>query len=122
MSPLTTNHTASPPAQRVGLLARIGAWCFDHRKAAVGIWLVALVAVFGAAAAIGPAYDASTEIPDSESGDGFDVLGRYFADLGAGGASGTIVFRAEQGIDDPAVIAAMEALFATVNAGFPDER
>ena len=49
------------------------------------------------------------------------MLERYFPELGAGGASGTIVFRADQGVDDPAVIAAMEELFATVNAGFPDE-
>ena len=102
-------------------LARIGAWCFDHRKAAVGIWLAALIVVFGAAASIGAAYDASTDIPDSESADGFDVLEQYFAELGAGGGSGTIVFRADQGVDDPAVRAGMEELFATVNAGFPDE-
>ena len=70
----TTNPTASPAAVRPASLARIGAWCYDHRKAAVGIWLAALVVVFGAAGAIGPAYDASTDIPDSESADGFDVL------------------------------------------------
>jgi putative drug exporter of the RND superfamily len=101
-------------------LARVGAWCFDHRKAAVGIWFATLIAIFGAAGAIGAAYDASTDIPDSESADGFDVLEQYFAELGAGGASGTIVFRADQGVDDPAVMAGMEELFATVNAGFPD--
>ena len=49
------------------------------------------------------------------------MLEQYFAELGAGGASGTIVFRADQGVDDPAVTAGMEELFATVNAGFPDE-
>ena len=43
------------------------------------------------------------------------------SELGAGGGSGTIVFRADQGVDDPAVTAAMEELFATVNAGFPDQ-
>jgi len=87
----------------------------------VGIWFAALILVFAAAGTIGAAYDASTDIPDSESADGFDVLDRYFADLGTGGASGTIVFRADQGVDDSAVIAAMEELFATVDAGFPDE-
>ena len=49
------------------------------------------------------------------------MLEQYFAELGAGGGSGTIVFRADQGVDDPAVRAGMEELFATVNAGFPDE-
>ena len=107
--------------RRPGLLARLSGWCFDHRKGAVGIWLAALIVVFAAGGAIGAAYDASPDVPDSESADGFDVLKRYFPELGAGGASGTIVFRADQGVDDPAVTAAMEALFARVNAGFPDE-
>ena len=49
------------------------------------------------------------------------MLEQHFADLGAGGPTGTIVFRADQGVDDPAVRAAMEQLFATVNAGFPDD-
>ena len=31
------------------------------------------------------------------------------------------MFRAEQGVDDPEVIAAMEELFALVDAGFPDD-
>ena len=109
------------PAHGRSLLARVGAWCFDHRRAAVGLWFAALAVVLAAAGGIGAAYDASPDIPDSESADGFDVLEQYFAELGAGGGSGTIVFRADQGVDDPAVVAAMDELFATVNAGFPDE-
>ena len=49
------------------------------------------------------------------------MLNEHFAHLGTGGQSGTIVFRAEQGIDDPTVVAAMQDLFQVVNAGFPDE-
>ena len=103
------------------LLARLGGWCYDHRKAAVGIWFAGLLVVFGAAGLFGAADEGSPDVPASESADGFDVLERYFPALGAGGASGTIVFRADQGIDDPVVTAAMEELFAAVNAGFPDE-
>ena len=102
-------------------LTRIGAWCFDHRIAAVGLWVVGLAAILGVAGAVGPAYDAAMNIPESESADGFDVLEEHFPDLGAGGMSGTIVFRADQGVDDPAVTAAMEGLFALVEAGLPDE-
>ncbi|HEV2071738.1 MAG TPA: MMPL family transporter, partial [Acidimicrobiales bacterium] len=108
--------------RRPSLLARLGGWSFDHRKAAVGAWFAALVVVLAAAGAIGAAYDASPDVPDSESADGFDALARYFPELGAGGATGTIVFRADQGIDDPAVTAAMGELFADVNAGFPNEK
>ena len=102
-------------------LGRVGGWCFDHRIAAVGVWVLGLAAVFGAAGAIGPAYDAVLDIPDSDSADGFEVLDEYFPELGVGAQSGTIVFRADQGVDDPRVTAAMEELFALVDAGFPDE-
>ncbi len=102
-------------------LSRLGGWCFDHRIAAVGVWLLGLAAVFGAAGAIGPAYDAVLDIPDSDSADGFAVLDEHFPALGAGTQSGTIVFRADQGVADPEVTAAMEELFALVDAGFPDE-
>jgi len=102
-------------------LARISAWCFDHRIAAVALWVVGLAAVLGAAGAVGPTYDGVLDVPDSDSADGFDVLARHFPDLGAGGLSGTIVFRADQGVDDPEVTASMEELFDLVGAGFPDE-
>jgi RND superfamily putative drug exporter len=110
-----------PHPPRPSLLARVSGWCFDHRFGAVGIWVVALVAVFTASGVIGPDYDGVLDIPDSDSADGFDVLERSFPGLGVGGLQGTIVFRADQGIDDPEVTAAMEQLFAEVDAGFPDE-
>jgi len=102
-------------------MRRISAWCFDHRLAAVGLWLAGLVAVFTAAGVAGPAYDATLDIPDSDSADGFAALDEHFPELGVGSLSGTIVFRADQGVADPAVQAAMEDLFARVAAGFPDE-
>jgi RND superfamily putative drug exporter len=102
-------------------LTRISTWCFDHRIGAVCLWVAALAATFGAAGAIGPSYDAALGVPGSDSDAGFDVLEQHFPDLGAGGLSGTIVFRADQGVDAPEVAAAMEELFATVEAGFPDE-
>jgi putative drug exporter of the RND superfamily len=110
-----------PTDPRPTLLARISGWCFDHRLAAAGVWVLALVAVFTAAGTIGPNYDGVLDIPDSDSADGFDVLEQHFPDLGVGGLQGTIVFRADQGVDDPEVTAAMEELFAEVDAGFPDE-
>lgn len=101
-------------------LGRLGGWCFDHRRAAVGLWFAVLVVVIAAAGAIGPAFADSSAVPGSDSEAGGAVLERHFPELGAGGQSGTIVFRAERGVGDPAVIAAMEDLFASVDAGFPD--
>ncbi len=86
----------------------------------MGIWLIALVTIFAAAASIGSSFTTSAEVPGSGSAAGFAVLRQYFPELGTGGQSGTIVFRAAQGVDDPAVRAAMEDLFDDVDAGFPD--
>ena len=101
-------------------LTRVAGWCFDRPIAAVGVWLLGLVTLVGAAGAIGSAYDAELDIPDSDSTDGFAVLDQHFPELGAGSQSGTIVFRADQGVDDPGVTVAMEELFELVDAGFPD--
>jgi RND superfamily putative drug exporter len=85
------------------------------------MWLLGLATVLGAAGAIGPAYDAVLDIPDSDSADGFAVLDEHFSELGVGTQSGAIVFRADQGVADPEVRVAMARLFALVDAGFPDE-
>jgi RND superfamily putative drug exporter len=98
----------------------VGGWCFDHRRRAIGLWFAALVAVLAAAGAAGTAFGTSADVPGSDSAAGTAALERHFPDLGAGGQSGTIVFRADQGVDDPEVRAAMERLFAAVDAGFPD--
>jgi RND superfamily putative drug exporter len=80
-----------------------------------------VVVVFAAAGVVGPAFGSGSTIPVSDSAAGFAVLEEHFPELGTGGQSGTIVFRADQGVDDPVVVAAMEDLFAAVDAGFPGE-
>ena len=117
-APRSTNGTSTVTT---GLLGRLGRWCFDHRRAAVALWLLALVGVFTAAGAVGPAYQDAFDVPKSDSAEGFAVLEEHFAHLGTGGKSGTIVFRAEQGVDDPHVTAAMQELFTLVDGGFPDD-
>jgi RND superfamily putative drug exporter len=101
------------------VLGRISGWCFDHRVAAIGLWLAAMVALLGAAGTAGSAFSATSDVPDSDSAEGFAVLEEHFPELGTGGRSGTVVFRADQGVDDPEVSAAMRELFALVEDGFP---
>lgn len=119
--PPGSGHGTKPaaPGSR-SALGRLGGWCFDHRRAAVGIWFAVLAVVVAAAGAVGPAFADSSSVPGSDSEAGVAVLERHFPELGAGGQSGTIVFRAERGVDDPAVVAAMVDLFGSVDAGFPD--
>ena len=95
------------------MLARLGGWSFRNPRKIVAAWVAVVVVVFGAVAAIGPAFDAAFEIPASESRRGFDALDAHFGGFGSG-SSGSIVFRSDAGIDDPAVRTAMEAMFAGV--------
>ena len=104
------------------MLARISAWCFDHRLAAVGVWLASIVAVFGAAGAVGPAWDGSFEIPDSESADGLAVVDEFFSDQGGSAFDGKILWIVEDGeAFNPGAQAALEGLFDEIHAGFPNE-
>ena len=74
-----------------------------------------LVVVLGASGSLGEAYSGTLGIAGTESQDGADVLAERFGGVGAG-PGGTIVFRAEQGVDDPAVQSVLSELFARVRA------
>jgi len=89
--------------------------CFRHPWRGVVAWLLVLVVVAGGSQRLGEAYSGDLAIAGTESHDGNDILKRHFSGAGAGPA-GTIVFRAEQGVDDPEVRSAMGELFARVKA------
>ena len=74
-----------------------------------------LFAVLGVSRNLGEAYSGDLAIAGTESHDGNDILKQHFSGAGAG-PGGTIVFRAEQGVDDPSVRSAMSELFARVDA------
>ncbi|HEY4377034.1 MAG TPA: MMPL family transporter, partial [Acidimicrobiales bacterium] len=86
----------------------------------MAIWFMALLSIFVAAGSVGSHFSTTSGVPHSGSAAGFAVLKEHFPALGTGGQSGTIVFEAPQGVDDPTVRTAMERLFAEVDAGFPD--
>ncbi|MBX7111536.1 MAG: MMPL family transporter [Dehalococcoidia bacterium] len=95
------------------MLQRLARASYQHPWRAVAGWVLILVAVFGAVGVVGAAFDNTFQIPASESRRGFDALDAHFGGAGSG-QSGSIVFRARQGVDDPAVRSAMEAMFAEV--------
>jgi RND superfamily putative drug exporter len=99
------------------MIARLGRWCFQHRRTTLVAWIVALVGIGALGnAVVGPDYSSEFEIPASESSSGFDVLASAFPEQGASRQSGSIVFRAEQGVDDAAVVTAMTTLFDEIDA------
>ncbi len=95
------------------MFARLGPWCYAHRRLVVVLWVVLLFGANGVAGAVGENYRADFSPPGAESTAGFETLRAEFGGEGTG-YTGTIVFRAEQGVDDPEVAAQMEALFADV--------
>jgi putative drug exporter of the RND superfamily len=95
------------------VFARLGPWCHDHRKLVLALWVAVLVLGGALSSAVGGAFRDEFNLPDVESKRGFDILDAEFGGQGTG-IVGTIVFRAEQGVDDPEVRSAMESLFEEV--------
>ena len=96
------------------MLARLGNFASSHPWRYLAVWLAAVAILAGAVITIGPAFTSSITAPASESSAGLDILTTEFP--GAGGDSGTIVFRADQGVTDPAVQSAMIEFFDATNA------
>ena len=97
------------------MYARLARWCFRHPRRGLVAWLLVLLAALGASSSLGEAYSGDLAIAGTESHGGNDILAAHFEGVGAG-PGGTIVFRAAQGVDDPAVRSAMGDLFARVRA------
>lgn len=95
------------------MFTNLGVWCHDHRKLVVVSWIIALVLSLGVMGLYGNEFREEFNLPASESRTGFEILESRFGGQGTN-ATGTIVFRAEQGVTDPDVKTAMESLFNSV--------
>jgi RND superfamily putative drug exporter len=101
------------------MFSRLGAWCHDHRRLVLVLWIGALFAGNGVAGAIGDAYRQDFSLEGFESTDGFTLVEQEFDDGSGSPQSGQIVFRADQGVADPTVQTSMEEMF-TAAAGIDD--
>ena len=81
----------------------------------VGVWLAVLVLGGVLSGAVGSGFRDEFNLPDVESKTGIDIIDERFGGQGSG-IVGTVVFRAEQGVDDPQVRDGMQALFAELAA------
>ena len=96
------------------MLSRVGTWCHDRRKLVLALWIVGLIVGNGIASGVGDAYRQDFSLSGFESTEGFTLVESEFEDGSGSPQTGQIVFRAEQGVNDPAVRAAMEKMFAAV--------
>jgi RND superfamily putative drug exporter len=96
-------------------LTALSRWCYRRRRMVVALWVVAFVVLNIVGGAVGNAYSDNFSGGKSDSVQAFDLLKERFPQRA--GDTTDIVFTADQGVDDPQVKAAMEALFADVGPG-----
>jgi RND superfamily putative drug exporter len=94
------------------MLARISGWSYRRRWLTLLLWVIAMVGFNAAAGAAGTAFQNSFSLPGTESNDAFAILAQ--SDPSRAGDSADLVFKVQQGVDQPAVQARMEQLFADV--------
>jgi putative drug exporter of the RND superfamily len=99
---------------RPGPLGRLGGLAYRKRGKVILAWIVAIAAAFGLSSAFAGEFTADYSAPGSDSAQAQELIEQRFP--GQAGDSVDVVFRAESGVDDPAVQADVAALLAELGA------
>ncbi|HEU5106052.1 MAG TPA: MMPL family transporter [Solirubrobacterales bacterium] len=97
-------------------MRRFATWTTGHRKTVIIGWIVALFATIAISGSVGADFSEEFQLPDSDSKQALDLLEERFP--AQSGEAAQIVFKADGGVESPAVEQKMEAVFAKVE-GFP---
>jgi putative drug exporter of the RND superfamily len=97
-------------------MRRFAAWTTGHRKTLILAWIVALIAIGGISSSVGASFTEEFKLPASDSKEAFDLLESRFPSQA--GDTAQIVFKAERGVEAPAVERRMKRAFARI-ATFP---
>jgi RND superfamily putative drug exporter len=89
-------------------------WCYHHRWLVVGLWVVVLVGMNIAGAAVGAGFNAEFESPDSESKRGSETMQEYFGGAGSN-FGGQVVIESAAGVTRPEVVEPVTELLAAVD-------
>src|SRR5882757_7591782 len=108
----TTNDWCVHLTGGLGVLQRLAAWCYRRRRSVVVLWIVALVAVSVIGSNVGSTFSQGFSLTDTESARAAQLLETRFP--ARAGDEGQIVFAHKGGVQDAAVQARMEDLFAEV--------
>jgi RND superfamily putative drug exporter len=101
------------------MLQRLARYCVRHRWIVIGSWIAILFVLNGIASSVGPDWRTEFVLPSGEARDVQDLLEANNPERA--GFSASIVVKADQGIDDPAVKERLEQIMAFVpEADAPD--
>jgi len=95
-------------------MRRFASWITSHRKTVIAGWIVALIAIGMAASSVGSDFSEEFSLPSSDSKDALDLLENRFP--AQAGDTVQIVYKAEGGVESPAVKREMEGVFKKVVA------
>ncbi len=82
-------------------MRRFATWCTGHRKTVIIGWIVALIGVGMISGSVGADFSEDFKLPDSDSSEALELLETKFP--AQSGDTATIVYRAEGGVESPAV-------------------
>jgi RND superfamily putative drug exporter len=91
-------------------------WITGHRKTVIFSWIAALILIGGISGSVGAHFSEEFKLPASDSKEAFDLLESKFP--AQSGETALIVYKAEGGVEAPAVKPKMEKVFAEIE-GFP---
>ena len=89
------------------MFARLGAWCARRHWIVIALWVVLIAVGGGLASGVGNAFSTDFGLPDVESAKGIKLLESEMGGLGAG-MMGFVVFRSDDGFEQPAVRGAID--------------
>jgi RND superfamily putative drug exporter len=98
------------------MFARLGRWCYDHRRLVPAVWLGALLVLGGVLGAVGTKTKTDFDLPDVESRRATDVLTEHFPGAAGAGMGGRLVFESDTDLRDPELHAPLVAFLDAVAA------
>src|SRR6476469_2875385 len=96
------------------MIPRLARFCTRRRWLVLLLWIAALVGVNAISGAMGDGFSQEFKLKGADSQTAQDLIKDRFP--GRTGASGEIVFKADAGLDDPAVQAQLTKLFTAAAA------